>query len=430
MDQSTDAASTKTVVIVGGGFAGLNAAKRLANVPAVLVVLVDQRNHHLFQPLLYQVATAGLNPADIAVPIRTQFRHASNVHIHLGRVEGVDLQQAVIFGDGHELPYDYLVLACGAQHSYFGRPEWEDFAPGLKTLEQATEIRRRILAAFEVAENEGDRDKQDALLTFVVVGAGPTGVELAGAIADISRTVLRGDFRRIDPASARVVLVEAGSRVLPSFSESLSQRAIHDLVQLGVEVRTGSKVDDIDADGVTIGSEKLLARSVFWAAGVQAAPLHVRPRVETDRAGRIKVTGDLSLAGYPRVFVVGDMASFETAAGTPLPGLAPVAIQGGQHAAEMILCDLNSQPRKIFSYRDKGQMATIGKSRAVAEAGRLRLTGRVAWLAWLFVHLFYLIGFRNRAAVLSQWAWNYLFSRRESRLITEREWKLRSTHSR
>jgi NADH dehydrogenase len=374
--------------------------------------------------LLYQVATAGLNPADIAVPIRAQFRHATNVDVHLGLVEGVDLERAIVWGGRYEMPYDHLVLACGALHSYFGRTDWEPFAPGLKTLEQATEIRRRMLAAFELAENELDPDRQRALLTFVIVGGGPTGVELAGAIADISRTAMRGDFRRIDPANARIFLVEAGPRILSSFSPSLSEQATSDLGHLGVEVRTGCKVDDIDGQGVTCGSEKLRAHSVFWAAGVQAAPLQVTPTVATDRAGRIAVGHDFSLTNYPNVFVVGDMASFEVAPGRMLPALAPVAIQGGRHAAEMILRDLRREPRLAFSYRDKGQMATIGKSRAIAEAGRFKLTGRVAWLAWLFVHIFYLIGFRSRAAVLAQWTWNYVLSKRESRLIMQREWRL------
>jgi NADH dehydrogenase len=425
-ERSTGALEKKIALIVGGGFAGLNAAKRLANAPGVHVLLIDQRNHHLFQPLLYQVATAGLNPADIAVPIRAQFRHASNIEIQLGRIERVDLRRRVALGGGRETRYDYLVLACGARHSYFGRNEWEEFAPGLKTLEQATEIRRRILMAFERAENELDADRQKALQTFVVVGGGPTGVELAGAIADISRTVLRGDFRRIDPARARVVLLEAGARVLSSFSKTLSERARRDLAELGVEVRTGERVEGIDADGVTVGSQKILACSVFWAAGVQAAPLEIQPSVETDRAGRIKVNSDFSVAGHPEVFVVGDMACFEVALGKTLPGLAPAAIQGGRYVADMILRDLEREPRATFSYRDKGQMATIGKSRAVAEVGGLVFTGRIAWLAWLFVHVFYLIGFRNRGMVLSQWAWNYLFSKREARLITDREWRLRN----
>ena len=294
----------KLVVIVGGGFAGLNTARRLANVPGVRVMLIDKRNHHLFQPLLYQVATAGLNAADIAVPIRRQFRHASNVEIHLGKVERVDLQQRIVVGGGHELPYDYLVLACGANHSYFGRPEWEEFAPGLKTLEQATEIRRRILAAFERAENALDPDEQRELMTFVVVGAGPTGVELAGAIADISRTALRGDFRRISPECARVVLIEAGDRVLPSFEAKLSDVAERDLRQLGVEVFTQCRVEGIDSRGVTIASGRLPARSVFWAAGVQAAPMPIEPPVDVDRSGRIKVRDDFSLESHNEVFVL------------------------------------------------------------------------------------------------------------------------------
>ena len=414
----------KLVVIIGGGFAGMNAARRLANMPGVHVVLVDQRNHHLFQPLLYQVATAGLNSADIAVPIRREFRDALNVEIHLGKVERIDLNRRVIQGGGHEVPYDYLVLACGAHHSYFGHPEWEEFAPGLKTLEQATEIRRRILAAFERAENSVDPEEQGALLTFAVVGAGPTGVELAGAIADISRTVLRGDFRRIAPENARVVLLEAGERVLPSFPAALSDVAARDLQELGVEVRTRCRVEDIDASGVTIGGERLPTRSVFWAAGVQATRMKIEPEVDCDRAGRIRVHDDFSIEHHREVFVVGDMASFSIGPNAQLPGVAPAAMQGGRYVAEMILRDVEGRARRPFRYEDKGQMATIGRSRAIATTGRLSFTGRIAWLIWLFVHIYYLVGFRNRALVLTQWAWNYLFSRRESRLITEREWRL------
>jgi NADH:quinone reductase (non-electrogenic) len=424
LDHPARALGDKVVVIIGGGFAGLNAAKALANAKRVRVVLIDQRNHHLFQPLLYQVATAGLNAADIAVPIRTQFKDAANVEVHLGRVDAVDLARGIVLGGPHELVYDYLILACGAHHAYFGHPEWEEFAPGLKTLEQATEIRRRILAAFERAENEIDPVEQTALLTFVVVGGGPTGVELAGAIADISRTALRGDFRRIDPATARVVLIEAGQRVLPSFPVALSDVARRDLQQLGVEVRTGRAVDAIDAEGVSLGGVRLLARSVFWAAGVEASRLEIHPAVAHDRAGRLKVTDECTLPGHPSVFVVGDMAAFDIRPGVSLPGTAPAAIQAGRHAAEMILRDLRRRPREPFVYRDRGQMATIGRSRAIAAAGRLTLTGRAAWLAWLFVHVYQLVGFRNRVTVLWQWAWNYLFSRRESRLITERDWKL------
>lgn len=414
----------KLAVIVGAGFAGLNAAKRLANRSNLGVVLIDHRNHHLFQPLLYQVATAGLNPADIAVPIRVQFRDAANVEIRLAHVEGVNLESRTLVGDGHEIRFDYLILACGARHSYFGHPEWEEFAPGLKTLEQATEIRRRILTAFERAESEADPVRQAAYLTFVVVGGGPTGVELAGAIADISRTAMRGDFRRIDPSKSHIVLVEAAPRVLTTFSEELSERARSDLVELGVEVRTNAKVEAIDAEGVTIGSQKLHARSVFWAAGVQAARISISPPLETDRAARIKVNTDFSVPGHSNVFVVGDMASFETAPGRLLPGIAPAAIQAGEHAAAMILADLEGEPRLGFLYNDRGQMATIGKSRAVAQIGRVTLTGRIAWLTWLLVHVFSLIGFRNRVSVLFNWIWSYMFSKREARLITEKEWRL------
>ena len=415
----------KVAIIVGAGFAGLNAAKVLANHERVRVILIDQRNHHLFQPLLYQVATAGLNPADIAVPIRVQFRDAPNVEIHLGRVDGVDYERQMVFGEGHEIHYDYLILACGARHSYFGHPEWEEFAPGLKTLEQATEMRRRMLVAFERAENERDPDTQRAYLTFVVVGGGPTGVELAGAIADISRTAMCGDFRRIDPSKAHIVLLEAAPRVLTTFSEDLSERARRDLSEIGVEVRTNAKVDAIDAEGVTIGSERLPARTVFWAAGVQAERLKMMPAPDTDRASRIKVRNDCSIPGHANVFVVGDMASIEMASGQLVPGVAPAAIQAGEHAARMVMADLVGDPRRPFVYIDKGTMATIGKSRAVGQIGRVTLTGRIAWLAWLLIHVYQLIGFRNRMAVLFNWAWNYMFSKRGARLITEKEWKLR-----
>ena len=416
----------KSAIVVGAGFAGLNAAKALANREGLRVILIDQRNHHLFQTLLYQVATAGLNPSDIAVPIRVQFRNAPNVEIHLGRVDGVDLAKQIVFGDDREIPFEYLILACGARHSYFGHPEWEEFAPGLKTLEQATEMRRRMLVAFERAESELDPDRQRAYLTFVVVGGGPTGVELAGAIADISRTAMCGDFRRIDPSKAHIVLLEAAPRVLTAFSEELSERARRDLAEIGVEVRTNAKVDAIDSTGVTIGSTHLAARTVFWAAGVQAERLKMTPQLETDRASRIKVQDDCSVPGYPNVFVVGDMASLEMAPGQLVPGVAPAAIQMGEHAARMILGDLVGEPRRPFVYNDKGTMATIGKSRAVGHIGRVTLTGRIAWFAWLLIHVYQLIGFRNRLAVLFNWAWNYLFSKRGARLITEKEWKLRN----
>lgn len=418
---------TKQVVIIGGGFAGLEAAKVLASQKSVRVALLDRKNHHLFQPLLYQVATAGLNPADIAAPIRAQFSDAQNIEVHLAHADSVDLSKKSVWIGGFDFHYDYLLIACGAQHSYFGKNQWEDFAPGLKTIEQATEIRRRILLAFELAENEPDPEIQKMLLTFVVVGGGPTGVELAGAMADISRTVLVKDFRRINPASARVVLVEAGPRVLSAFSEALSKKAEKSLQQLGVEVRTNTRVENIDSDGVQIGNEKLLAKNAFWAAGVQASSLgkklisEAKP-VELDRAGRVKVNQDLSIPGHPEAFVGGDLASFEISAGKMVPGLAPAAIQMGHTAAKNILLSIQNKPRQNFHYLDKGQMATIGKRKAIMQLGKLELSGYIAWLGWLFIHILYLIGFKNRIAVFFQWAWSYTFSKRGARLITSKEW--------
>jgi NADH:ubiquinone reductase (H+-translocating) len=414
----------KEVIVVGGGFAGLNAAKTLAGHDEVHVTIFDRRNYHLFQPLLYQVATAGLSPADIAVPIRSIFRARRNVAVHLGHVAAIDVAEKWIAGDGVRLRFDYLVLACGARHSYFGHEEWEEHAPGLKTLEQAIEMRRRTLHAFEAAENEADPARQQALLTFVVVGGGPTGVELAGAIADISRTVLLKDFRRIDPKSARIILLEAGPRVLAAFPAALSARAARDLAQLGVDVRTSSAVTGVDADGVNVGPTRIAAGTVLWSAGVQGAGLAKTLGVKLDRAGRVHVEPDLSLPGAPDVFAAGDIVHLELPGGELLPGLAPAAIQAGRAAAENILASLHGRPRRPFHYRDKGMMATIGKHKAVARVGRLNLDGYIAWLAWLFVHVLYLIGFKNRISVLLLWAWSYVFSRRGARLITERNWRL------
>lgn len=415
----------KVVAIVGAGFGGLNAAKNLAKEKDVFVVLVDQRNHHLFQPLLYQVATAGLNPGDIAVPIRSEFSETDNVEVHLGQVSSVDLEQKLVRVAelNHELEYDYLILACGASHSYFGHDEWEDFAPGLKTLEQATEIRRRLFSAFELAENELDPELQKALMTFVVVGGGPTGVELAGAIADICKTVLVGDFRRINPAQARIILVEAGSRILTTFDPRLSAKAMEDLAGLGVEVRLNARVEKIDSKGVYFGGHSLPAHTVIWAAGVQANKVGLTPSVDTDRAGRIKVGKDLSIPGHPEVFVIGDMAAIEMEQGKYVPGLAPAAIQEGRHVADSILSEIRGQSRSDFQYWNKGQMATIGHNKAILESGRVKMDGRLAWLGWLFVHIFYLVGFKNRIAVMFLWAWSYLFSKRGTRLITDPNWK-------
>lgn len=414
----------KIVIIIGGGFGGLNAAKTLANEESVYVLLIDQRNHHLFQPLLYQVATAGLNPADIAVPIRAQFSDIPNVEVHWEKILEINFASKTIRGVENEIIYDYLILACGSRHSYFNHPEWEEFAPGLKTLEQATEIRRRILSAFEQAENELDPKIQKALLNFVVVGGGPTGVELVGAIAEISQTVLVNDFKRIDPSRAHVLLIEAGDRILASFDPKLSERATKDLEELGVEVQTRTRVDKIDKEGVSSGSFFIPSKSVLWAAGVQAAQLKYTPPPKMDRAGRIEVLSDLSIPGFRETFVVGDMALVRMRGDEYVPGLAPAAIQEGRHAAEMILATIHGEQRRDFIYNDKGQMATIGKSRAVLQIGHFKMGGYFAWLAWLLIHIFYLIGFKNRIAVMAQWAWSYIFSKRGARLITEQKWKL------
>jgi len=411
----------KAVIVIGGGFAGLAAAKRLATVASFHVTLVDQRNHHLFQPLLYQVATAGLNPADIAVPIRSQFPGRKNVAVHLGRVTRISLAERFVEGEGVRVGYDFLVLACGAQHDYFGKDEWEDPAPGLKTLEQATEIRRRILTAFELAENEPDPKQQRKLLDFVIVGGGPTGVELAGAIADIARTVLVRDFRRINAADARVLLAEAGPRILATFPEDLSRRAASDLGRLGVDVRTGTPVTHVDAEGIQLGNQRVAAANVFWAAGVKADTVTRSLGVPLDRAGRVIVGDDLSVPGFPEVFVVGDAARVEDA-GQLVPGLAPAAIQQGKLAAANVVALAAGHPTAPFHYRDRGTMATIGKHLAIAQIGRFKLTGYLAWVIWLFVHVASITDFRNRVAVFLEWTWSYLFSRRGARLITRQDW--------
>jgi NADH:ubiquinone reductase (H+-translocating) len=411
------------VVVVGGGFAGLNCVKALAKNKNLRITLIDEKNHHLFQPLLYQVATAGLNPSDIAAPIRSQFIGRSNVAVQLGRVSAISLEaRSVQVGELH-LAYDYLVLACGVRHSYFGHPEWEPFAPGLKSLEQATEIRRRILTAFEEAENETDETKQKVWLSFVVVGGGPTGVELAGAIADISRTVLVNDFRRIRPSEAQVTLLEAGPRILSAFDEKLSQRAQADLEKLGVNVRLNARVTDINAERVAVGTELIPTKTVLWAAGVEANGLSKTLGVPLDSSGRVPVTADLSLEKFPEVFVVGDMAS-AVSEGLPVPTLAPSAIQMGSLAAANIVARLQGQSTSVFRYHDKGIMATIGKRRAIAQTGTLRLTGSLAWLAWLFVHIAFLIEFRSKVRVFLDWAWSYAFSKRGARLITSAKWRL------
>ena len=414
------------VVLIGAGFAGLQAAKQLARQPDVHLTIVDRRNYHLFQPLLYQVATAGLAPSDIAVPIRAQFEHAPNVEVHLGEVDAIDVDRKLVRVGPRSLPFDYLIIAAGSTHSYFGHPEWEPFAPGLKTIEQALEIRRRFLAAFERAENERDEAQRAAYLTFVVVGGGPTGVELAGAIADIRRSVLTREFRRIDPRQARVLLCQALPRVLPAFAETLSEKAAHELAELGVEVMTSTQVDHVDADGVVAGGQRIAAKTVLWAAGVSASPLGAKLGVPVDDRGRVSVSRDLSVPGHPDVFVVGDLARVELPSGELAPGLAPVAMQQGRTAAHNILASRRGAARRPFRYHDKGMLATIGKHRAVAQLAHVRLSGFVAWWLWLFVHLFFLIGFENRLQVFREWTWNYLFSKRGARLITSGEWRLQA----
>lgn len=415
--------ASKHVVIVGGGFAGLNAAKVLAGRNDTRVTLIDRRNHHLFQPLLYQVAMAGLSPAEIAVPIRSLFSGARNTSVIHGEVLGIDAGARQVHGDFGAIGYDYLVLAAGALHAYFGHEEWEQYAPGLKTLEQATEIRRRVLTAFELAERETDADQRRACLTFVIVGGGPTGVELAGAIGEMSRFTLARDFRNIDPKLTRVILIEAGARILPMFSERLASRATRDLEAIGVQVWTQSMVTAIDAAGVGVGDERISARTVLWAAGVQASPLGGQLGAETDRSGRVQVNDDLSLAAHPEIFVAGDQACCLDQAGKPLPGIAPVALQQGRHVGRTIVRELDGQPRAPFRYIDKGQMATIGRSRAIVEAHGFHLTGFLAWIAWLVIHIYYLSGFQNRLLVLVQWAWSYLTFARGARLIVSKEWR-------
>ena len=410
---------TPHVVIVGGGFAGLYAARALRRA-GVQITVVDRKNHHLFQPLLYQVATAALSPGDIAYPIRAVLGRQRNTRVWMAEVVAVDLQgRRVVLADG-EISYDFLILAAGVRHAYFGHDDWEALAPGLKTLEDAFEIRRRIMSAFERAEREPDEARRRELMTFVVVGGGPTGVELAGAIAEIACHVLRGDFRAIDPCEARVVLIEAGPRVLPSFPERLSAKAERSLARLGVEVRTGTSVTAIGAGRVTAGQE-LRAASVFWAAGVTASPLARTLGVDLDRAGRVAVRNDLTIPGHPEAFAVGDIAGLADERGRQLPGLAPVAIQQGRHAARNILRALAGRPPERFRYADRGSLATIGRAAAVADLGRVSFSGYPAWLAWLLVHIVWLIGFRNRFIVLFEWAWAYVTYQRAVRLITGEE---------
>ena len=405
------------VVIVGGGFGGLYAA-RAFNKQAVDVTLIDRRNHHVFQPLLYQVAMAALSPGDIASPIRWILRRQKNIEVLLAEATGVDLAgKRLLLRDG-AMSYDYLIIATGAAHAYFGHDDWRGTAPGLKTLEDALEIRRRVLMGFERAEREPDAARRRALLTFVVIGGGPTGVEMAGALAEMSRQSLARDFRHFDPGSARVMLLEGGPTILSAFPEPLRAAALHDLKALGVDVHLNSIVTQVAPGRVSVGANEIEAETVVWAAGVSASRLGATLGVPVDRAGRVKINPDLTIPSSPDVFVIGDLATLNGADGRPLPGVAQVAIQMGRHAARNILRAIEKQPMRPFTYRNLGDMATIGRASAIADFGTFRLTGFLAWLAWLFVHIMNLIGFRNRVVVLVQWAWAYFSYQRAIRLIT------------
>lgn len=410
------------VVIVGAGFGGLTAAQALAKAPAHITV-IDRKNHHTFQPLLYQVATAGLSPGEIAAPIRSILRGHKNVEVLMAEVIGFDLERRIVETPEFHVGYDYLIVAAGARHSYFGHEEWEKLAPGLKTVEDALEIRRRVLLAFELSERQAAEGLTASPLNFVVVGGGPTGVELAGTLAEISRHALAHEFRSIDPARTHILLLEGGPRVLPTYAEDLSRSAQEQLQHLGVEVRTSTLVTRVEAGAVDIGDTRLPATVVLWAAGVAASPLGKKLGVAVDRAGRVPVQPDLSLAGHPETFVIGDLAEANDEHGNMLPGVAPVAIQEGKFVAQMIRQELESKratssPRPAFHYWDKGSLATIGRAAGIAQFGKIHISGLMAWLSWLFIHILFLIGFRNRLLVFIQWAWSYVTYERGARLIT------------
>lgn len=408
----------KHVVIVGGGFGGLNAAMSLRSTP-VRVTLVDRTNHHLFQPLLYQVATAGLSPADIAVPIRSVLSAQKNARVLLAEAKGVDLQEKRLLLDKGEVAYDYLVLAVGATHNYFGHDDWASHALGLKTLDEALSIRERMLLAFEAAERSTDPEARKRLLTFAVIGGGPTGVEMAGAFSELARHVLARDFRAIDPSATRVVLVEAGPRILSAFPEALSDRAEAQLATLGVEVHKGDPVAHIDESGIAFkDGTRLPAATVVWAAGIRGTSFAKNLGVDLDRGGRVVVGTDCSIPGHPEVFAIGDMAAMRDVHGVDVPGLCPAAIQQGNYVAATIRADLSGKPRKPFEYLDKGTMATVGRRRAIAKVKSLELSGMLAWLAWMAIHVFFLIGFRNRFVVMFNWGWQYFTWKRGARLIT------------
>jgi len=415
MEPPAQETSTKPrVVIIGGGFGGLYAARILSNQP-LDITLIDRTNHHLFQPLLYQVATAMLSPGDIAQPIRAILNDAKNVRVVMGWVESIDAAGKVVHTRGQQYPFDFLILAAGARHSYFGNDHWEAFAPGLKNLSDALELRRRILDAFEIAEAAVDAEIQQAALTFVVIGAGPTGVEMAGSISELARRTLVHDFRRIQTKRTRIVLLDAAPKVLPMFDDYLCESALKQLHKLDIEVKVGTKVLGVTPDGVQLENEFIRARTIVWAAGNAASPL-AKQLGETDRQGRIIVNEDLSVPGHPEIFAIGDVANFSHQGGKPLPGIAPFAMQTGDHAARNIIALAMGSPSKPFKYWDKGSMATIGRNKAIADLKVLKLSGFLAWLSWLFIHLLFIVGLRNRIFVFFQWAWGYLTYTHGSRL--------------
>lgn len=416
----------KSVAIIGAGFGGISVARKLTGSKDLEVHIIDRRNHHLFQPLLYQVAMAGLNPSDIAIPIRRLFRRNLNVHVVLAEVQSIDVENCRISYDDEWFEFDFIVIACGAKHFYFGRNDWENIAPGLKNVEQATEIRRRILTSFELAEKEKDQELQQAYLTFSVIGGGPTGVELAGAIAEMAKNTLVGDYRLADLNQTKVYLIEAGPRILPAFPEKLSARAEHDLKELGVDVLKNTRASDLSLEGLRAGEKWINSKTIIWAAGVKPVSVAENTNVEKDKQGRFVVNKDLSLPANNRVFAVGDVAAALNDEGAPLPGIAPVAIQQGHFVGKQILDEINGRPRNRFQYWDKGIMATIGRSKAVVSSGRLQITGFTAWMAWVFIHIIYLMRFKNRVFVFFQWVWSYFRFGLGARLIVHKTWRFYS----
>jgi NADH:ubiquinone reductase (H+-translocating) len=416
-EDSMNSKPVPQVVIIGAGFGGLTAARRLARHP-IRITLIDRTNHHTFQPLLYQVATAGLSPGEIAAPIRWIVRGRRNIEVLLGEVHDFDLERRVVKLDDREIPYDYLIVAAGSSHAYFGHNEWEPLAPGLKTIEDALEIRRRVLLAFELAERQAASGEGQVELNFVIVGGGPTGVELAGTLAEIARRALANEFNSIDPKRTRIILLEGGPRILPTYPEDLSRSAEEQLQGLGVEVHTSTVVTRVEPAAVRMGETRLSSVVTLWAAGVAASPLGKKLGGPIDRAGRVLVNPDLSVPGHREVFAIGDLAALKDESGAVVPGVAPAAIQEGEATARNIARDLGGEPRKNFNYWNKGSVATIGRAAAVAEFGKIHISGFIAWLSWLFIHIFFLIGFRNRIIVMIQWAWSYFTYERGARLIT------------